>query len=270
MTVDRARGRALDPRDRRMLLAVLLLVACDAGPTLDEPPATRSDEVCSGIRVPDEGGFRNRVALTFDDGPDATSTPAIVAVLRRYRVPATFFFVGDRIGPTTVALAREIAAEPRFEIGAHGATHRDTSGLDRVEFRREADASFEAIRSVGAGARYFRFPFGRASCAALDVLRERGAIAVGWHVDSRDFERGPDEGPALVRQVLDELAQTRGGIVLLHADRAVTAASLELLVTTLLDAGYRFTSIGDREVFPKLNDGEAVHARMRRTDPPRR
>jgi len=34
------------------------------------------------------------VALTFDDGPDPTWTPKILAVLRQYRVPATFFLVG--------------------------------------------------------------------------------------------------------------------------------------------------------------------------------
>jgi peptidoglycan/xylan/chitin deacetylase (PgdA/CDA1 family) len=37
------------------------------------------------------------VALTFDDGPDPTWTPKILAVLRQYRVPATFFLVGVHV-----------------------------------------------------------------------------------------------------------------------------------------------------------------------------
>jgi peptidoglycan/xylan/chitin deacetylase (PgdA/CDA1 family) len=39
------------------------------------------------------------VALTFDDGPDATWTPQIIAILRRAHVPATFFVIGSRPRP---------------------------------------------------------------------------------------------------------------------------------------------------------------------------
>ena len=37
------------------------------------------------------------VALTFDDGPDPTWTPRILAVLRRHHAHATFFMVGSRV-----------------------------------------------------------------------------------------------------------------------------------------------------------------------------
>src|SRR3954468_16953550 len=34
------------------------------------------------------------VALTFDDGPDPTSTPAVLRLLDRYDAKSTFFMVG--------------------------------------------------------------------------------------------------------------------------------------------------------------------------------
>src|SRR5260370_41560293 len=37
------------------------------------------------------------VALTFDDGPDPTWTPKVLAILRRDHVPATFFLVGTHV-----------------------------------------------------------------------------------------------------------------------------------------------------------------------------
>lgn len=254
------RARALGP-------STLLFFACTSTEPTEAPVATSERDDCSGIRVPDEGGFRNRVALTFDDGPDEVNTPSIVATLRRYRVPAAFFFVADRIDDRTAALVRDLATDPVFTIGGHGTTHRDLSSLDAPSFREELRASFAALRSAGAEPRYFRFPFGRASCDALDVVRDERAIATGWHVDSRDWEREDDRMPG---DIVDGLRATRGGIVLLHADRAFTAASLERVVIAILDAGYRFTRLDDEQIFPRLNAPSGDHARMRRTAPPSR
>jgi peptidoglycan/xylan/chitin deacetylase (PgdA/CDA1 family) len=251
------RARALGP-------STLLFLACTSSETTEPAVPTTPPADCSGIRVPDEGGFRNRVALTFDDGPDELNTPAIVSTLRRYRVPAAFFFVGERIDERTSPLVREIATDPLFSIGGHGTVHRDLSSLGAAEFRDELHASFATLRSAGVEPRYFRFPFGRASCDALDVLRDEGAIATGWHVDSRDWERDDDR---LAEDVVAGLRAKRGGIVLLHGDRPLTAAGLERVVTTILDAGYRFTRLDDAEVFPRLN---GAHARIRRTAPPSR
>src|SRR5205809_220852 len=36
------------------------------------------------------------LALTFDDGPDPASTPAVLAALRRHGAHATFFVIGER------------------------------------------------------------------------------------------------------------------------------------------------------------------------------
>src|SRR5829696_8461389 len=38
-----------------------------------------------------------RIALTFDDGPDAKWTPRVAATLERLGVPATFFVVGSHV-----------------------------------------------------------------------------------------------------------------------------------------------------------------------------
>ena len=38
-----------------------------------------------------------RVALTFDDGPNTVTTPKLLDVLEKYKVPASFFLVGHNI-----------------------------------------------------------------------------------------------------------------------------------------------------------------------------
>ena len=47
-------------------------------------------------------------ALTFDDGPHAEGTPAMLEILERAGVGATFFLVGEQVRRDP-ALAREIA-----------------------------------------------------------------------------------------------------------------------------------------------------------------
>src|SRR5262249_23365606 len=64
---------------------------------------------------------RRTVALTFDDGPDPTWTPKILAVLRREHVPATFFVVGTHVASYPAIIRAELRAGD--EVGSHTYTH---------------------------------------------------------------------------------------------------------------------------------------------------
>ena len=61
------------------------------------------------------------VALTFDDGPDPTWTPKILAVLRHYGVPGTFFLVGAHVASDPGLVREEL--RDGDEIGSHTYTH---------------------------------------------------------------------------------------------------------------------------------------------------
>jgi peptidoglycan/xylan/chitin deacetylase (PgdA/CDA1 family) len=61
------------------------------------------------------------VALTFDDGPDPTWNPAVLALLRRYQVPATFFVIGAHAAAYPDFIRAELAAGD--EVGSHTYTH---------------------------------------------------------------------------------------------------------------------------------------------------
>src|SRR5262249_46062725 len=63
------------------------------------------------------------VALTFDDGPDPASTPAILRELARREARATFFLLGRSV-TAHPGLARAIA-EAGHAIGNHAFTHRN-------------------------------------------------------------------------------------------------------------------------------------------------
>src|SRR3954454_9269941 len=74
------------------------------------------------------------VLLTYDDGPDPESTPAVLRELAAAEARATFFVLGTRVKlyPDVV----KAAAAEGHEIGLHGADHRRVDQVPQAEFTR--------------------------------------------------------------------------------------------------------------------------------------
>jgi peptidoglycan/xylan/chitin deacetylase (PgdA/CDA1 family) len=234
---------------------------------LEEPKEDGSD--CSGVRVPDRPGFGKKIALTFDDGPNPATTPTVLQILRRQNVPATFFTNGTRYSVNGArAVAMEIAADPLFILANHSQRHIDLSKQSSATVRTEIDKTDALIRGAGESPRYFRFPFGAATCSAKQIARSKGYIVTGWHIDSADWCYAAGNGfckPATFRYVPDDmrnsmrkyvLSQVRsnaGGIVLFHDVHASTANNLEDIIEALKAEGYSFVRLDDMTAFPKLH-----------------
>jgi cellulose synthase/poly-beta-1,6-N-acetylglucosamine synthase-like glycosyltransferase/peptidoglycan/xylan/chitin deacetylase (PgdA/CDA1 family) len=194
---------------------------------------------------------RRTVALTFDDGPDPTWTPAVLAVLDRHGVKATFFTVGSKIAQYP-DLVRQVVASGS-EVGLHTFTHADLSTVSAERLDQELSQSQLALAgAAGVTTDLVRPPYS-ASAAALDdddyavveALGDRGYLTVLSDVDSKDWETSLS-----VEQMLANAtpAAGDGGTILFHdagGDRAKTVAVLERLIPQLLAKGYRFTTAGD-------------------------
>ena len=75
---------------------------------------------CSGMDPADPAPLGGWAAMTFDDGPDPEITPQILATLRKYNVPATFFVLGTHLDdPDNADLIAEMIADPLFELANH-------------------------------------------------------------------------------------------------------------------------------------------------------
>jgi len=159
------------------------------------------------------GGHSRAVALTFDDGPDPRWTPAVLDLLRRYRVRATFCLVGEHVTEHP-ELVRRIAAQGHA-LCDHTWSH-DEHLPDRPQatVRAEIDRTYSAIVTASGGTRprYFRAPGGRWSPAVVAAARRFGLRPLGWSVDPADWRRPP--AALITRRVLDQAAP--GAIVLLH------------------------------------------------------
>lgn len=126
------------------------------------------------------------LALTFDDGPNATWTPRLLEVLAEHEVRATFFLLGGR-AQAQAELVRRIAAAGHT-IGNHSWSHPKLSRTRASRVREELQRTSEELQQiVGAPVRYFRPPFGARRPAVFRIAHELDLKPVLWNAMTSDW-----------------------------------------------------------------------------------
>ena len=126
-------------------------------------------------------------ALTFDDGPHAEGTPAVLEILARTGTRATFFLVGEQV-QRNPALAREVLAAGHG-IGLHCHRHRNLLRLGPRQVREDIERARAAIEdATGASPALYRPPYGLPNAAALCLASRRGWRTLLWSHWGRDWE----------------------------------------------------------------------------------
>ena len=191
------------------------------------------------------------IALTFDDGPDPRYTPRILAVLKKYNVPATFFIIGSYAEKNPSLVKDEW--DQGCEIGNHTFTHPEFSGLSKLRAQAEVNATQRIIESItGHSTRLFRPPFGfdgdtpaktERQVRQLYNIQSLGYVSVDFNIDSHDWQLPGTK--VIVNNV--ENPQTPGNIVLMHDggghSRDQTIAALPQVITYYKNLGYRFVTV---------------------------
>ncbi|MGH2712866.1 MAG: polysaccharide deacetylase family protein [Thermoleophilaceae bacterium] len=165
-----------------------------------------------GLGVENRLEADDRVLLTFDDGPHAQGTPAVLDLLRKADVQATFFLVGEQI-ERSPQLAAEIASAGH-EVGLHCHRHRCLLRLTPRQVRDDLRRAQAVIaEATGQLPRRYRPPYGIFNAAALALARAFGWKPLLWSKDGRDWQKRAtaDSVAARVTRGL------RGGdVILLH------------------------------------------------------
>jgi peptidoglycan/xylan/chitin deacetylase (PgdA/CDA1 family) len=163
---------------------------------------------------------QDRIALTFDDGPHAEGTPAVLEQLARAGASATFFLVGEQVSRRP-ALAREIV-DAGHEVAVHGYRH---SLLLRRRVRELADDLDRALAVIadatGVAPTLYRPPYGVLSSGALAHVRDRGWRPLLWSRWGRDWERWAT-AQSIARRATSRLRPS--DVVLLHDSDAYSSA----------------------------------------------
>lgn len=177
------------------------------------------------------------IALTFDDGPNPSSTNRILDVLAQYNSRATFFVVGNRLNNYPETLQRIISENS--EIGSHTNNHKSLSLLSKKEIQRELSVVDDTLKEiVGEGAATLRPPYG----AVNDEVRETvDKPMICWSVDTEDWKSRNTK--KIVNHVLENVKD--GDIILFHDLYDTTAAAIEELVPELTKQGYQIVTVSE-------------------------
>ena len=235
----------------------------------DEATGGKADGVgCSGMVVPDQGGFGKRLALTFDDGPSPANTPRVLDILAKYDIKATFFINGSHAQSDAARQVIARAVQEGHIVGNHSQNHLNLKQVSHDKREQEIMQTDAVLVAAGVDPGFFRFPFGEAGCDGAAQVRGHGYAVTGWHIDSADwcFASGGGHCPAstfkyvpneyrsdMLGYILSQARSEGGGIMLFHDIHANTVDHLEAIIQMLLQDGFTFVRVDDVATFPQLN-----------------
>ena len=254
------------------------------------------DEVFENLpepyRVWRYGYSSNKIALTFDDGPDPEWTPKILDVLKEKNAKATFFLIGIQADKFS-GLTKRINAE-EHTIGNHTFTHPDVSNISTGYMKVELNLTERLFGSLlGVRTTLMRPPYAideepdtADQVRPLEIPQEMGYITVGnridpndWNVDDPTEPQGRRTAEEITNYVLAHLPPCRvddlrcGNIVLLHdggGDRSETVRALPMIIDGVRARGYEIAPVYEllgmqrANVMAPLPKGELWAARLDR------
>ncbi len=152
------------------------------------------------------------VALTFDDGPDARSTPALLDLLRATRIQAAFFCVGKRVEAQPELASRIVNDGHLLENHTYMHSNR-TNLLSAEKLQTELARAQTAIQNAtGTIPALFRPPMGLSNPKTFQAARALGLKVIGW--SARGLDTRITEPERIVARIERRLKP--GAIILLH------------------------------------------------------
>ena len=192
------------------------------------------------------------VALTYDDGPNPPYTQALLGMLEKHNVKATFFLKGRNIEAFPESVQEVV--EAGHELGNHSYFHKPMIALCEAGMLDELVRTNSLIRRyIGVDPTLFRPPFGVQGPGLKMALDTLGMTSVLMSTHGADWEVINPQ--SIADAVLENIEP--GSVILLHdghgdvddpgaqQSRAPSVEATGIIIETLESKGYRFTTVGE-------------------------
>lgn len=193
-----------------------------------------------------KSGEGKRIALTFDDGPSSQYTPALLDLLKKYNVKATFFMVASFAERNWEVVERIV--EEGHEIGIHSFEHKNALIKGPWYTKRDFNNAIGIFNRYGWNIKYYRPPWGHINLFTLKMVKKYNLHMVFWTVMAQDWS-GSIKCEEITRRLNERI--TEGSVICLHDGRGKNQApsrtikALEQVIPRLLKEGYEFVTIGE-------------------------
>ncbi|HEY9703391.1 MAG TPA: polysaccharide deacetylase family protein, partial [Allocoleopsis sp.] len=180
------------------------------------------------------------VALTFDDGPYLQWTEQILAILKKEKIKATFFWIGKNLKEYP-QIGKKVVAQGHA-IGNHTWHHWYHRMSPQLAAKEIDDTSKLITQVTGVKTTLFRPPGGFLHNGVADYAKKKNYLIAMWKADSVDYSRpGVDK---MVNKVMKEIQN--GGMILMHdggGDRSQTVKAVPIIINKLKKQGYKFVTV---------------------------
>lgn len=183
-------------------------------------------------------GSDKLIALSFDDGPNLTTTPKVLDVLKENKVPASFFVIGENINDETAEMMKR-AVKQGCEIENHSFRHNMMTMLPEEQIVKEIEGTSALVKQyVGREPEFFRPPYinlDQKMFDCIDLTFICGEGCQDWEPLVTTEER--------IKQMLEHAED--GQIVLLHdfEGNDNTVEALKTVIPELKAQGYKFVTV---------------------------
>ena len=175
-----------------------------------------------------------RVALTFDDGPNAKYTPLLLEGLRKRNIHATFFLLGENILKNKELLLR--MEKDGHLIGCHTWCHVQLDKISPSRASREILKTNSLIYHItGTYPTCLRPPYG---AWKKDLELPVTMLPVFWDVDTLDWQ---SQNPESILDIVRKNVQD-GSIILMHDSYDSSVRAALAIADELTEKGYDFVT----------------------------
>ena len=177
---------------------------------------------------------KKKIWLTFDDGPDKKITVFLLNLLKKLKIHATFFLIGEQIVKYP-ELTKKII-EDGHVIGNHSYSHLNGLLTSNKTYYNDIDRAQKIVNS-----NIFRPPYGKISPIQLRTLKKKFKIIM-WDVLSWDFKKNISS-EKIYNNVINNTK--KGSIIVFHNNiksYQTIKRNLEKILVKLKEEGYSFST----------------------------
>ncbi len=217
--------------------ATTTTAAATEATTTTAPEAETTTEPTTQEEIPVEAKY---IALTFDDGPNTTTTAQVLDMLEKHDVTASFFLIGNNINDASAEVVKR-AYDMGCEINNHSKTHSNMTELTVDEIIAEFNYTDDKIFEItGERSKFFRPPYISVNVEMLENIDVPFISGIGCN-DWEDRVTAEMRWRSIMKQVKD------GHIILLHdaEGNSATVEALDTLIPKLKEQGYQFVTVSE-------------------------
>ncbi|SFX08792.1 polysaccharide deacetylase family sporulation protein PdaB [Thermoactinomyces sp. DSM 45891] len=196
----------------------------------------------SKLVISQGSSLHKQVAFTFDDGPDTHFTNQVLDILKKEKVPATFFVCGNNVKAHPDVVKR--IDEEGHSVGNHSWNHPQLTKKDQATINQQITSTNDAIKSaIGKTPTLFRPPYGAFNLGVRDKVQQLNMKVILWSVDTLDWNHKSKD------QIMEAYHKEfkPGGIILQHSSGneglKETVKALPEMIRDLKSKGYSFVTV---------------------------